>query len=129
MIYLVGADDELTLEVTATPTTPPVFYCCWKILDTIFRRVVDGDRKIGSLANTTPVVLMEMGVLENKRLLLETLQITNKDNVARTFLLKVTDGTNTAEPFRVEVPAGGQFLLSGNGDAIVRTATGALDVP
>jgi hypothetical protein len=126
MIYLVGADDKITLEVTASPATPLSYFASYKIFDKIFRRVVELDNVVGTLANTTPVDLVAIGSLENKNIAVDSIQVTNKDASTRTILLKFTDGTTTVDWFRADLTTGQQLLITGDGSAAIRTAAGAL---
>jgi hypothetical protein len=100
----------LTVEVTATPTTPLQVFTSYKVFSSVFRRVVDLQNDFKTLANTSPVTAMgdpDTG----ERLALDRLIVMNKDNVTRTIVVKTTDGTATTEIANVELDAGFSFVL------------------
>jgi hypothetical protein len=109
-MYLSGADDKLTVEVTATPTTPLQVFCSYKVFSSAFRRVVDLQNDFKTLANTSPVTAMGEPST-GERLALDRLVVMNKDNVTRTVVVKTTNGTATTEIANVELEAGFSFVL------------------
>lgn len=111
-MYLAGEDDKLTVEVTATPTTPLQVFCSYKIFSSVFRRVTDLQNSFGTLANTTPIEPMGEPAA-GERFALDRLIVMNKDNVTRTVVVKATNGTATVETHRVELDEGFSFVLDG----------------
>jgi len=124
-MYLRNADDKITLEVTTTPTTPLQWTADYKVFDRVFRRVVDVGVNLGALANTTPVDVLEIGDLENKCLILQSLTVFNADNATRTVQVKITDGTVTSRKATIELEEGYSLVIDNN-DIRVLTETGRI---
>lgn len=113
-MYVKTEDDQITLEVTASPTTPLQVAYSYKTFSTLTRRIEDVETKVVTLSNTTPIVLLE-NAIEFARLILDSLTIYNADNATRTVVLKYTDGTTTSRLLTAEVPVDNVLIYNGNG--------------